>query len=145
LREKGYDCYGLDGTPGIYELSGGLVLECDLASPQLKASPHAALRQMGFILRREWGLCIEVGEHVPPELADVFLDNVASLCNLHLIMSWAVPGQRGKNHVNTQPAEWVAAQLGRRGWSVNSRMTTKARRLAGKGWDRKLTVFEKVL
>ena len=36
--------------------------------------------------------CAEVGEHIEPEKTQVFLDNIKSLCNKYLIISWAEAG-----------------------------------------------------
>lgn len=59
-------------------------------------------------------ISLEVGEHIPPEFAGIFLDNVTRPA-LSLILSWAIPGQGGFGHVNEQPNEWVIQGVEARG------------------------------
>jgi len=132
LLAAGYRACGVDGIPGVYRLSDGLVYELDLsipAPPDVWPSPA------------QWAMSIEVGEHVPADRADQFCDNVAAVGRVGLIVSWAVPGQRGRNHVNCQPPAWVTSQFARRGWQVDAAKTAAAREIAGRGWNRKLFVF----
>lgn len=129
LRAAGFFAVGLDGTPNVAELSGGLVSYADLSRPVRFEDPA------------DWAMSIEVGEHIPAAYAATYLDNVAAAARAGLIVSWAVPGQRGRNHVHCQPPEWVAAQLAYRGWTVDVPATDRARELAGRGWNRKLLVL----
>jgi len=39
-------------------------------------------------------LCLEVGEHIPEEHLETFINNLTHNCNEWLILSWAVPGAR---------------------------------------------------
>lgn len=133
LRDLGYVATGFDGIEGIEKSSGGLVLRADLTLHQ------NLVLNYGF----SWAISIEVGEHIPAEHSITFLDNLAAAATDGLIVSWAVPGQRGHNHVNCQPVEWVCGQLGARGWIINYPQTLVARQLAGKGWRDKLTVFQR--
>jgi 2-polyprenyl-3-methyl-5-hydroxy-6-metoxy-1,4-benzoquinol methylase len=49
---------------------------------------------------------LEVGEHVDPAQADIYVDNLVRHGDL-ILFSAAVPGQGGENHVNEQPlAYW---------------------------------------
>ena len=91
--------------------------------------------------RADVALCIEVGEHVPEEFLEKFLDNIAIFATEMMIVSWAVPGQRGRGHVSCLDPDWVAAELGLRGWTVSEK-TEAARQMAGKGWNKKLLVLE---
>ncbi len=60
--------------------------------------------------------CIEVAEHIEPEYADIFLDNLVLFSN-KILMSAAPPGQKGKGHVNCQPKEYWIEKMGARGYS----------------------------
>jgi len=51
----------------------------------------------------DWVLSIEVGEHVPEEGQNNFLDNLVRLSSHGIIISWALPGQGGHLHVNEKP------------------------------------------
>lgn len=54
-------------------------------------------------------ICLEVGEHIPKEHENVFIDNVVNHVkpNGMLFLSWAIPGQDGIGHVNCKPNEEV--------------------------------------
>ncbi len=134
LRERGVEAYGVDGIPGIAELSDGLVSELNLTDE------HARER-MQFVPMFDLTLCIEVGEHIPPELLDRFL---TSVCNIHtrrFLVSWAIPNQRGRDHVSCRSPEWVANRFGCWGWALDDDVTAEIREIAGKGWDHKLLLF----
>jgi SAM-dependent methyltransferase len=45
-------------------------------------------------------ITLEVGEHIPKEYQDTFLNNIKNNCDKYLIMSWAVRGQGGYGHFN---------------------------------------------
>lgn len=134
FQERGYPlAVGFDGIPGVNKISEGRVIEVDLSKPYFGVS-----REFGTA---HWAITIEVGEHIPYENESAFLDNVAASATMGLVVSWAVPGQRGRDHVNCQLPEYVACELGIRGWQLNHLMTESVRKVAGKGWDRKLMVF----
>lgn len=65
-------------------------------------------------------LSLEVGEHIPSDKADVYLDNVAnSAKGGDIILSWAVPGQAGVGHINCRENRWVSEEMDRRGYKMN--------------------------
>lgn len=142
LRHHGYQAEGVDGIEGIEHLSGGKVLEIDLTTrPQPKLIPTC-----------DWALCIEVGEHIPAQQSWNFVLNLVQSAEHGLIVSWGAIGldgkpQRGRDHVHCQIPEWVACQIGRAGedvmhpWRIDTEATLQARRIAGKGWDKKMLVF----
>jgi len=131
LLEKGFNAIGYDGIDDIEELSGGLVRQLDLTSTDPMPDSYSG------------GMCIEVGEHIPGEHIPQFLANLSSLVLHRLMISWAVIGQRGRRHVSCHQPEWVAANLYPFGWRINEELTIDVRRVAGKGWDRKLMVLER--
>jgi hypothetical protein len=45
-------------------------------------------------------ISLEVGEHIPKNFEDVYIENITKHCDNYLIISWAVPGQGGLGHVN---------------------------------------------
>lgn len=71
-------------------------------------------------------LSLEVGEHIPAELATAYLDNLTSFGG-DIIMSWAIPGQAGVGHVNCQPNKWVYEQMEMRGYSLDLKKSNKLR------------------
>ena len=74
-------------------------------------------------------ICLEVGEHIPEEHLDTFLDNVCGLVatDHKLVLSWAVPGQEGIGHVSCRPNTWVIAECERRGLVYQEHATEEAR------------------
>lgn len=124
--------YGLDGIEGVKQLSGGWVEEVDLSYPlDFETLPTG-----------NTVISIEVGEHIPEHRACFFLDNLCQLSRQRLIVSWAVPGQRGSGHINCRPPEWVRDQVCERGFRVSSR-NELLREAAGRGWRAKLWLFER--
>jgi hypothetical protein len=45
-------------------------------------------------------ISLEVGEHIPQQYMDTYLNNLVRHCNKYLILSWALRGQGGYGHVN---------------------------------------------
>jgi len=45
-------------------------------------------------------LCLEVGEHIPLKHQATFVKNVVKMVGKYLILSWALPNQKGKGHVS---------------------------------------------
>jgi SAM-dependent methyltransferase len=45
-------------------------------------------------------ISLEVGEHIPKQYMDTYLDNLIRHCDKFLIISWALEGQGGYGHVN---------------------------------------------
>jgi hypothetical protein len=92
------------------------------ASPTRPASVHFADLTAPLdasVPAYDWVLCLEVGEHLPTESENVFIDNVAGHAKLGIVMSWAVPGQRGNGHVNNRPNDWVVEQLRSRAFTYD--------------------------
>lgn len=72
-------------------------------------------------------ICLEVGEHIPAEFEDVFIDNLARNTKDKLVLSWAVPDQDGYFHVNCASNEWVIEQFEQRGFKYLPEATESAR------------------
>ena len=66
----------------------------------------------------DWGVCIEVAEHIAREAEDTFLANLARHVD-HLVISWAVEGQGGTGHVNCRDPPDAAAALRRHGFALD--------------------------
>ena len=59
--------------------------------------------------------CFEVAEHIEPEYADIFVDNLAYLAP-QILVSAAPLGQGGHYHVNCQPYEYWIQKFSERGY-----------------------------
>lgn len=79
-----------DGSPDIEVVTKGSVLNVNLAKP--------------LMLWRDfdWVICLEVAEHIPAELTEVFLKNLDSHVRDGLVLSWAQPDYPGMGHANPQ-------------------------------------------
>jgi len=131
LRKHGYDAWGVDGTPGIEKMVNH-VYEVDLASEGVPLK-----------LQADWGICSEVGEHIPEQYFDQFLKNLGLLVRDGLIMFWADLHPSGKRkdqwmgHVNPRSQVYIAAEFGRRGWCVDEKLTQKGREIVHEQEKRK--------
>lgn len=122
---------GFEGTVGVKEL--GIyddIVTIDLTVP-LVDLPYSLV------------LCLEVGEHIPMEFEQVFLDNVRRFVGSNLVISWARPGQRSASgHVNCRPLEYIKDQLIRRELLYNSKGTDFLKKTSDFSWLRdNLLVF----
>jgi len=90
-------------------------------------------------------LCLEVGEHIPKEREQVFIDNVVKATGKDLVMSWAVPGQySASGHVNNRSNEYVIEQMGSRGLRFQKKMTRYLRYYTTLEWFKNtLLVFRR--
>ncbi len=61
-------------------------------------------------------ICLEVGEHIPAEYEQVFINNIANNTKDKLVLSWAVPEQDGYFHVNCKENYWVIDEFEKRGF-----------------------------
>lgn len=109
LRDLGYSIKGIDGTIHIEELTCGLVRWVDLTADCDEWYGAA-----------QWGICLEVGEHIPPEFESNFLDQICRIPTEALLISWALPEPETDSfhgHVNCREKEYVMARLAERGWT----------------------------
>ncbi|WP_437202117.1 hypothetical protein [Planctomicrobium sp. SH664] len=125
------NCCGVDGIPGIENLSAGRVHWGDLTSTELRLPEH------------EVALCLEVAEHIPPQRQSIFLDHLTRSCQL-LVLSWGGRGQAGVGHVNCLDEPDVRALMEQRGFRVVAAEVHRLRKAASISWFRKnLLVFER--
>jgi len=115
FQELGYKVVGLDGGEDVEEITGGLVKFCDLTSDTI---PYSA---------EDWGLFLDVGEHIPKAFEDEVFRNVSLLAKKGLIVTWGKPGQRGNGHVNNRKPEYVAARFREWDWLVDDEETSRLR------------------
>ena len=104
LRDAGLDCDGYDGNPRTEQLSGGLGKVLDLSQ-----STHLPRTY-------DWMLSLEVGEHIPQEYEQSFVDNLHRHNTKGIVLSWAVPGQGGFGHVNERENRQVADKFSSLGY-----------------------------
>ena len=79
-------------------------------------------------------LCLEVGEHIPKEHEQVFIDNVCEFTHKDLVLSWALPGFGGKGHFNEQPNEYVISEFTKRGLVFDEETSNDLRKCTFLKW-----------
>ncbi|XP_027209565.2 uncharacterized protein [Penaeus vannamei] len=113
---------GWDGAANIGVLSKGMIESLDLADP------------VDLQRRFDWVMSIEVGEHIPAKAEGVFMDNLARHACKGVVLSWAVPGQDGHNHVNTRSNEYVKSKMADRGLVADVETEKRIRKAVKIGW-----------
>lgn len=105
---------------------------CDLSKP--------------FPYDRKYDLVIslEVGEHIPKEREQIFIDNVCKIALNDVVLSWAIPGQGGRGHFNEQPNEYIIGEMEKRGFKYNRKWSMWIREHVFFRWFRNtLMIFKK--
>jgi len=77
-----------------------------------------------LLQRADLAMCLEVAEHIEPEYADVFVDNLCSLSD-RILMTAAPPGQGGNHHVNCKPFAYWFYKFTSRGYRYDDGIVTK--------------------
>ena len=106
---------------GVYShffLKLGVEVVCidGVQPPEKHAFPVEIVQQdMTVPFTNVWGafdlaLCLDVGEHIPEDLSEPFLQNITQFSDW-LILSCAPPGQGGHHHVNEQPKRYWIEKL----------------------------------
>jgi 2-polyprenyl-3-methyl-5-hydroxy-6-metoxy-1,4-benzoquinol methylase len=80
--------HAFDGSPDIELVTKSAVMSADLGKP------------IRLWRKFDWSLCLEVAEHIPPELTERFLRNLDEHTEHGLILSWARPGLQGLGNAN---------------------------------------------
>lgn len=73
---------------------------------------------LGGFNRCDLAVSLEVAEHLPPQRASGFVDDLCSLAPV-VLFSAAVPGQGGHGHVNEQWPGYWAHRFGANGYAVS--------------------------
>lgn len=130
LRKNGIYTLGVDGNPYTPEFD--VTCQCyDFAIPQ----------NLG---QHDWVMSIEVGEHIPNEYEDCFLENLDRHNKIGIVLSWAVVGQPGRGHVNCHDNQYVKDKMTLLGYSNDIEAETRLRACANHGHLRKtIMVFVK--
>ncbi|EKE08644.1 MAG: Methyltransferase type 11 [uncultured bacterium] len=120
LRKANLQCDGCDGNPDTPKLGGEHCKVVDLAQRDLDLRTNRGEKY-------DWAFSLEVGEHLPKEHEQAFLDNVVNTATKGIVLSWAKKGQGGLGHVNEQNNDYVEAQMHQRGWVRDKEAEEKLR------------------
>ena len=55
----------------------------------------------------DWVVSLEVAEHIDAKFEAIYLSNIVRHASEGVIISWAVPGQSGEQHINCKPFTYV--------------------------------------
>ena len=99
FNKHGLHAAGFDGNPFTPQLSRGTCAVLDLSVVIDVVTPH------------DWAVSLEVGEHLPKQHEDAFLENLHRHNAHGLVLSWARKGQGGTGHVNEQNNDYVKAKV----------------------------------
>ncbi len=135
LRDRGYDAQGYDGNRNVEEMSsrffnnGFYCQYMDLSEP-VRADDHA-----------DMVLCLEVGEHIPADKENIFLDNLACNSGKYLLLSWAIPHQKGDGHVNCHTNQYIIDRMKSRNFRINVPVSILLRESSGLPWFKSTIMF----
>lgn len=113
--KNNFVCDAFDGNPYTPELTENIGKIQDLS--------------VKFDLEKKYDcvVCLEVGEHIPKQSEQDFIDNVCKHSNNLIILSWAIPNQGGTGHVNCRTNNYIINELLKRNFSYDKENTIMLR------------------
>jgi SAM-dependent methyltransferase len=112
--DNGIKCEGYDGNPLTPEMTDGLCKVLDITEPL-------------DIGKFDLVFSLEVGEHIPKQFEQIFIDNLCNTTNKYIVVSWANVGLEWPGHVNCQNNYYVIAEFGKRNFKFNQEATSYIR------------------
>jgi 2-polyprenyl-3-methyl-5-hydroxy-6-metoxy-1,4-benzoquinol methylase len=88
LSDNNINIKGYDGNPNLLESKYCSIL--NLSKEYIFEEPF------------DWIMSLEVGEHIPKQYEDIFINNLHKNNKYGIILSWAIIGQGGIGYVNEQ-------------------------------------------
>lgn len=135
------DCFvstvvGLEGTQGagslgIYED----IIEVDLTKPLSEHWNNAWQEEIFDLV-----ICLEVGEHIPRKHERTFINNITEFVSKNLVLSWAIPEQPGRGHVNLKTNRYVVEKMEHKGLIFDELKTRTLREYCSLWWFRQSTM-----
>ena len=117
LEDSGFtDLIGYEGDPPKEKVFD-FILKQDLTIPFFNLPKNSDVNVIS----------LEVGEHIPAEFMDIYLDNITNNCDNYLITSWAIRGQEGFGHVNCLNNEEIIPLIEKRGFTYLKEESESAR------------------
>lgn len=132
FKENNINAIGFDGNPNTPELTNNLCQVLDLSVPIKFDEPF------------DWVLSLEVGEHLPKQLEDIFINNLHNNNKYGIILSWAVKGQGGDGHFNEQNNDYIKSKICELGYLNDIKTENKFRKDSTIWWFKNtIMVFRK--
>ena len=110
---------GYDGAGDIEAYTQGFVSYTDLTLP------------LEYPIS-EWVMSLEVGEHIPSQFEGVFVRNLHRHNCKGMVLSWAILGQGGENHINNHSNEYLRNILTQLNYTLDDEFTKRLRNKNGK-------------
>lgn len=117
LNDTGFvSAFAFDGSPDVELVTKGSVHAADLGRP------------LDLNRKFDWVMCIEVAEHIPPELTGIFLRNLDEHATSGVVLSWARPGLQAMGYANPRSEQDVLDLIRQHTrLHVNGHLTTQLR------------------
>ena len=132
FKQHNINVVGFDGNPNTQELTKNMCNVLDLSIPH------------NFENKFDWVLSLEVGEHIPKEFEDIFMNNLHNNNKYGIVMSWAVKGQGGDGHFNEQNNDYIKEKICNLGYINDVESENKLRKLSTLSWFKTtIMVFRK--
>jgi hypothetical protein len=132
--QNGIVCDAYDGNPNTPTLTNGIGKVLDFSVPfQLETPKYDCV------------LSLEVGEHIPKEYEQIFIDNLCKHSSKYILLSWAIVGQGGDGHVNCQNNDYVISEMEKRGFVYDEETSSNLRSaVTNAAWFRNTIMLFKV-
>jgi cyclopropane fatty-acyl-phospholipid synthase-like methyltransferase len=128
LNSDGVTCLGFDGNPYTEFISNRF---CSVADFSVK-------QELGLY---DWVLSLEVGEHIPEEYEDIFIDNLHRHNRYGMIISWSIPEYGGDGHFNPKPNSYIIDKITKLGYTLDKTYTDIIRNKANNCYWFRETLF----
>lgn len=122
LNNETTKCDGFDGNPNTKQLTNNLCNILDLSNRFSFDEPY------------DWVLSLEVGEHLPQQFEQTFIDNICSNNKYGIVLSWALKGQGGKGHFNEQNNDYVINKIEHEGFVYDEVVSSRLRQKSTLSW-----------
>jgi SAM-dependent methyltransferase len=103
------------GVEEVFGVDGDYVDRARLRIPRECFRAHDLREPLDLGRRFDLVISLEVGEHVPPDRAEVFVESLVRHADV-LFFSAAIPFQGGRGHVNEQWPAWWAERFRKHGF-----------------------------
>ncbi len=132
FRENNINARGFDGNPNTPELTNNLCNVLDLSIPKQFDEPF------------DWVMSLEVGEHLPQQYEDIFINNLHNNNKYGIVLSWAIDGQGGTGHFNERNNDYIKSKICNLGYVNDTKTENKMRNSASLSWFKNtIMVFRK--
>jgi hypothetical protein len=132
LNDNHIKCDCFDGNPETIQLTQGLCKTLDLSN------------EFNLGTKYDCVISLEVGEHIPKEYEEIFIQNITRHVGQLLILSWAIPGQVGNGHVNLRSNDYIISTINKYGLKYNQYLSQRLRKSSRLWWFKNtIMVFDK--